>query len=262
MIERGDGGDSNRFHIHEKRLKTTSENDYVQEIGPYFERSLGSTLDKLQNFAKYVPRQSLTHFLAKYEIFRRVVNVHGAIVECGVFLGGGLMTWAQLSAIFEPVYHMGRVIGFDTFQGFVDLHEADTGAVERSEHMKVGGAAVDSHDDLLECVRLFDLNRAIGHVPKVELVRGDIRQTAEAYLEANPHLMIRLLYLDMDLYEPTKVAIERFVPRMPKGAVIVFDELANPMWPGETTALLETIGISNLRIERVPFHSALSFAVL
>ena len=47
-----------------------------------------------------------------------------------------------------------------------------------------------------------------------------------------------LLFLDFDLYEPTKAALEQFVPRMPRGAVLAFDELDNPIWPGETKALL------------------------
>ena len=49
-----------------------------------------------------------------------------------------------------------------------------------------------------------------------------------------------LLYLDFDLYEPTKCAF----PRMPKGAVVAFDELNHAAWPGETMALLDTLGIA------------------
>jgi hypothetical protein len=47
-----------------------------------------------------------------------------------------------------------------------------------------------------------------------------------------------LLYLDFDVYEPTKAAIEALRPHMPKGAAIVFDELYSRQWPGETLALL------------------------
>jgi hypothetical protein len=57
-------------------------------------------------------------------------------------------------------------------------------------------------------------------------------------------------------------AIEWLVPRMPKGAVIAFDELNHSAWPGETMALLDTLGIRSLRLERFPFQPQLSFAVL
>ena len=74
--------------------------------------------------------------------------------------------------------------------------------------------------------------------------------------------MIALLFLDFDLYEPTKKAIDLFLPRMPKGAVIVFDELDHPDWPGETLALIEAIGIWKLRIERFSWEPTLGYAVL
>lgn len=75
-------------------------------------------------------------------------------------------------------------------------------------------------------------------------------------------MVVSLLYLDVDLFEPTKVAIEHLVPRMPKGAIVAFDELNADMWPRETLALLETIGVKNLRIQRFPFDTFVSFAVI
>jgi hypothetical protein len=66
----------------------------------------------------------------------------------------------------------------------------------------------------------------------------------------------------MDLFEPTKKALEMFLPRMPKGAVVAFDELDNPMWPGETLALAESIGINKLSIRRFEWDPYIGFAVL
>ena len=72
----------------------------------------------------------------------------------------------------------------------------------------------------------------------------------------------KIQVLGFDLYEPTRVAIEHFVPRMPRGAIIAFDELENPIWPGETLALLETVGISRLRLARMEGDPYISFAVV
>lgn len=121
---------------------------------------------------------------------------------------------------------------------------------------------LSAYDDIKECIRLYDLNRSIEHIPRVELVVGDATKTIPKYIKDNPHLVVSMLYLDFDLYEPTKIDIEQFLPRMPKGSVIAFDELNQSSWPGETLAILETIGLRNLRIERFPFAPALSFAVL
>jgi hypothetical protein len=107
-----------QFAMYDPRIQTHADRTFTEQMNAYFESSLGTSIDKLRNFAKFVPRQILSQFLAKSEIFGSVLNVHGHIIECGVFLGGGLMTWAQLSAIFEPTNHNRRIVGFDTFSGF------------------------------------------------------------------------------------------------------------------------------------------------
>ena len=58
------------------------------------------------------------------------------------------------------------------------------------------------------------------------------------------------------------MALEHIVPRMPKGAIIIFDEINDHGLPGETMALEETMGIRNLRIERFSFDTKISYAVL
>ena len=99
-------------------------------------------------------------------------------------------------------------------------------------------------------------------MPKVQLIAGDAVETIPRFVQENPHLVVSLLFLDFDLFEPTKIALETFVPRMPKGAIIAFDELDNPMWPGETMALLSTLGISRLRLERLEWDPYIGFARL
>src|SRR5437660_723301 len=115
------------FTLTDTRAQTTRDSEYADALETYFERTPGTNVEKLRNFAKFVPRQTLSLFLAKNALFQQLVGIHGHIVECGVFLGGGLMTWAQLSAIYEPVNHVRRIVGFDTFDGFVELDEKDRG---------------------------------------------------------------------------------------------------------------------------------------
>lgn len=241
---------------------TNEELTYRVQLEDYVARAAGSAYEKLENFCKFVPRQNLARFLCLNDIFKLVLDVQGDIVECGVNWGGGLMTFAQLSAIYEPVNLQRRIVGFDTFSGFVQIDEQDvTGAIGTAER-RAGGYKADCLDDLRESVALFDRNRFIGHVEKVVLVQGDVTETAPRYLQENPHTVVSLLHLDLDLYAPTKAAIEHFVPRMPKGAVIVFDELNNRTWPGETAAVIETLGLGKLRIKRMPFEPHVSYAVI
>jgi len=238
--------------------RSQKEQNYAAAMEQCIAGSPFSNLDRLRNFTLYTPRQDLTNFLVRYEIFKRVLEVQGSIVECGVLHGGGLMAWAQFSAIFEPTNHQRRIIGFDTFSGFPGLAAQDR-ASESSEARR-GGLAVDSYAHLKQCIELFDMNRFVGHVPKVELVRGDATRTIPQYVDENPQLIVSLLYLDFDIYEPTLAALKHFLPRMPKGAVIGFDELNLKDWRGESIAVLETLNLRDYRIERCPFGSVMSFA--
>ena len=241
-------------------FNTEAEVDYRVGLETFFSESIGSNIEKLQNFPKFVPTQDLRRFAGRYELFKQVLDVHGSIVECGVLFGGGLLGWAHLSEIFEPFNHLRTVIGFDTFEGFVNISEQDrTGTAAQ---LKPGGLGVDVYDDLQRAIALMDQNRVLKHIPKVSLVRGDACKTIPEYLKANPHLVVSLLWLEFDVYAPTAAALRHFLPRMPKGAIIAFDELNHQVWPGETVAVLEEVGLRNLRIQRFPFGSTLSYARL
>lgn len=241
-------------------LRTNAERDEGSRNKALFENNPSTWETKLENFPKYVRRQNLTRFLALYEIFKHQLPIKGSIIECGVNHGFGIMTWAKLSAILEPVNLTRRIYGFDTFEGFPGVSEKDRSAT--SQHVKVGDLAADVYDELTQLVEVYDSTRFIGHVNKVNLVRGDALETIPRFVADNPHLVVSLLFLDFDLYEPTKVALEHFLPRMPKGAVLAFDELDNPLWPGETLAMLETHAKRPLRIERADYDPYIGFAIL
>ena len=241
-------------------LRSEKEVNYIYELAEVLREKNLSDVEKVMHFPLYTPRQSLASFLVKYEMFKRIINIQGSIIECGVAYGSGLMAFANFSSIFEPVNYTRKIIGFDTFEGFPGLSEKDNAG--QDPNAKAGGMNVDSYAELKRCIGIFDQNRFIGHINKVELIKGDLTRTAPEYLKNNPHLVVSLLYLDLDLYEPTKVAVQTFLPRMPKGAIIAFDELNHPDWPGETLAIMEEVGVRNLRIERFPFDSVRSFAVI
>ena len=252
-----------KYSLRNQLSQTSNDERFKDEISQHFLKSSGTLLDKLNNFSRYVPRQSLSLFLAKNELFKQIINIHGCIVECGVFMGGGLFTWAQLSSIYEPINHNRKIIGFDTFSGFPTLTNKDLSASDTEQEYKRSGAYnFEADDELLFCAELHNINRPLGHIPNIELIKGDAINTIPNHLEKNSHIVVSLLYLDFDLYEPTKLALELFIPRMPKGGVLVFDELNQKQWPGETLAVLETVGINNIKIQRFSFTPSLSYAVI
>jgi len=240
-------------------FRTREEQETGRRLAEIFLECPDNLQTKLDEFTKYIRRQRLTRLLSLYEIFKRILPVKGSVVECGVYRGFGIMAWANMSAILEPTNLTRRIYGFDTFEGFPEVGEKDSSGICSPEK---GDLCSHSYDELKELIHIYDSNRFLGHIKKVELIKGDVKHTIPDFISQNKHLVVSLLFLDLDLYEPTKIAIEQFYPRMPKGAIIAFDELDNPIWPGETMALLNVLGVNRLKLERIEFDPYIGFAVV
>jgi hypothetical protein len=251
--------------MHDPVTQSSSDYAFRESLEHYFNSSPGSGTEKLENFSKYVPRQNLARFLARYEIFKLIQHIQGSIVECGVLFGGGLMSFAKISSILEPYNFQRRIYGFDTFSGFPSIADQDKAGLSKrkSAHMKEGGfAAPDAYQDILKAIEVYDQNRFLNHFPKVSVIKGDFTETSKSFLVDYPHLIISCLYLDFDIYQPTKLALECFAPRVCKGGIIVFDELNEEAFPGETLAVMEYFDINKLRVQRFPFEPRISYAVM
>jgi Macrocin-O-methyltransferase (TylF) len=245
--------------ITHTRFRTNAEENVGRNVGRIFEGSRDSIEVKLENFTKYVRRQHLKRFLAFYELFKLVLPLKGSVVECGIFRGFGVMAWAKLSAMLEPENLTRRIYGFDTFEGFPVVSSQDRNHIHDPA---IGELYADSYHELEQLICEFDRDRFLGHISKVELIKGDMAETIPSFLESHGHLLISLLYMDCDLYQPTKIALSHFLPRMSKGAVIAFDELDNPLWPGETQAMLDAVGADKLRLRRLEWDPYIAFAII
>jgi Macrocin-O-methyltransferase (TylF) len=242
-----------------KPFRTERERLVGESIERIFLESSERVETKLENFTKYVRRQHLKRFIAMYELFKLVLPVKGSVIECGVYQGFGLMAWAKLSAMLEPENLTRRIYGFDTFEGFPRVHEKDASEFGTARR---GELSSDCYDELLRLIKEYDADRFLGHIEKVELIKGDIGKTLPEFMKRRPHLVVSLLFLDCDLYEPTRVALEQVLPRMPKGAVLAFDELDNPIWPGETAAVVDGLGLARLKLRRFEWDPYIAYAVL
>lgn len=252
--------------FREKKLQSQKDIQYFERLSEYVKDSPGELITKFDNFSKYAPRSALTRFLARHDIFKMQLDVAGSIVDLGVGRGASLMTWAQLSAIYEPINFTREIIGFDTFSGVasldkgkdINLHNHDSNLLVR------GGFTVEKNmfEDIQEAIAIYDTNRNLNHIEKVRVVKGDITKTLPKFFKENPHIIISLLHLDIDIYKPTKVALDLLVERIPKGGVLLFDELNMKMYPGETVALQETLGVKSLKLKRFPWATTISYAIM
>ncbi len=198
--------------------------------------------DVLESFPLYVRRVNLSRFLVHYELFKMANDLPGSIVECGVYRGASLLTWAKLLEIFYPGNRVRKVIGFDNFAGFPGLVPDDGPEEPGRSKVQGGWNAAPYYDELLEHLEIFHADSFVPRAKRVELVVGDLEQTAPEYVEKHPGLRISLLHLDCDIYKPTLAGLKAFYPHVVQGGVVILDEYGMSEWPGESRAFEEYFG--------------------
>lgn len=202
----------------------------------------------------FANRVTVTAALSRIELFKMVMDVPGAIVECGVYRGNSLMLYMHLSSILEPYAINRSIIGFDTFAGFTSIDDEQDPADINADMF------ADTDPKLIqEMIDANDLVRPVNRIPRCEIVEGDIARTVPEFVKTRPDLVVAMLILDTDLYESTKVALETFLPLMPKGGLVVFDEVAYVNFPGETSALKEVVDLNTVELKRLPFDSCVGY---
>lgn len=243
---------------HLVSLKTDAHTSALTELRSLTEQLLPHFGDLGWNRHSMVTHSisSISRVLYLNQLYSQIVNVPGVICEFGVQWGATLAQLINLRAIHEPFNHSRTICGFDTFSGFPAVHAKDGGSYRPGDL-----ATLDRYEETLE--RILTLVESFppqSHIKKFELIKGDACTSIDGWLEANPHAIVSLVIFDMDLYEPTKVVLEKIRPRLTKGSVIAFDELNCKFFPGETRALDEVLGLNHVRLQRSPLHPYCSWA--
>lgn len=240
---------------------------------PKWKRNLENSSEKKyhllsDNFLKEIPsnylntipfltmdRRNLTKALIRIELFKKIIDVPGCIVECGSYRGNGIGLYSLLSSILEPYNYNRKIISFDTFSGFKSVTTKDP------TKAKLGDLKDVNLRFLKSALEISNLNRPIGHLDKVELVIGDACKEIPKYVKKNKSLIVSLLYLDFDIYKPTAIALKHLFNLVPKGGVVAFDEFAQKKWEGETIAAKEHIDFEKYKIKKFYYDPHIAYIV-
>jgi O-methyltransferase len=139
-----------------------------------------------------------------WSLVGETAKIGGDIVEIGVWRGGS----GCLMAHREQLLGGNGIVNLcDTFQGVVKAGKEDTG-YRGGEHKDTGTSYVDR---LKSDFGLKNTKTLVGIFPD---------ETAAQLASQR----VRLLHIDVDVYQSAKDSVEFLWDRMPSGAVIVFDD--------------------------------------
>ena len=185
----------------------------------------------------------ISKILARYELFKMVLELPGEIIDLGVAKGVSLIKFATFRELFSSPYQK-KIIGFDMFGEFPETgYEPDKKHIRRD--LKRFGRESISQDQLNSVLQRKGIDRHI------ELVQGNIVETVPKYLESHPELRVSLINLDVDIFEPSVVVLEKLYPRIVRGGVMILDDYG--VYPGETKAVDEYFRDMDVEIKKFPF---------
>lgn len=208
------------------------------------------TFDYENNFYLTCDNGRFYKYIGHYELFKMVADLPGDILECGVFKGASFVRFAAFRELFD-LTKTKKLIGFDTFGAFPETgFEGDQD--ERQKFIDEAGSQSISKDQLTYVLK------AKGSYENVDLIEGDLIETAPKYIEDNPGLELSLINLDTDVYEPAVTTLEHFWPRLVSGGVLILDDYG--VFPGETKAVDDFFRDKDIEIKKLP-HTVPSYII-
>lgn len=177
------------------------------------------------------------------DLYKRIVGLPGDVLEFGVYKGASFARLIAFRDLLESSTTR-RVIGFDTFEEFPADLSLESDRRFADEFQRSGGPGI----------RLEDLRAHLERkeTTNFDLVKGDIRETLPRFLAENPGLQIALIHIDVDVYEPTKLILERLFDRLVEGGILMLDDYGTV--EGETKAVDEYFADRPDKIQALDYY--------
>jgi hypothetical protein len=190
-------------------------------------------------------------FISHLEFFQRTSEIRGEIVEFGIFKGNSFFRWIKFRDLLEQASSR-KIIGFDIFGDFPEANYKEDKLKRDAFVNETKGGKSISYEEINELLDSQNLNK------NVEIIKGDILKTLDNYILDNPHLKISLLHIDVDLYEPTKIILEKLYTKVVKGGIIILDDYG--AFAG-TNKAVDDFFQNKVEIKKLSFSNAISYIV-
>ena len=193
----------------------------------------------------------ISKLIYHYEIYKKIQDIPGDIVECGVFKGVSLTRFLTYRSILENNFSR-KIIGFDAFGKFPkQKQKSDKNFIKKWESLAGDGISKSELNNIL-------LNKKFENY---ELIEGDVFKTIPNFLKNNNTKKIALLHLDMDVYKPTKFVINKLFNKMSKNGIILIDDYSETV--GATKAIDEFLKIKkNLKIKKLSYYKLPAYILI
>jgi len=213
---------------------------------------------ELTKYAGYLRKSYLTRHLALYELFKNVIQLPGSVAEFGMYDGSTFFFLARLIETFNNSEHevyassSHHLFGFDNFEGFREIKNEDESNC--SLKIKKRGGLKGNRESFFDVLEKFKSECSISQ--RLHIIEGNIEDTWKTFLQEWKWARFSFCLIDFDLFEPTKIVLDKLYDLMVPGGIIVFDEYGFREFPGETKAVDEFIRMHKLCLKSIPWTFA------
>ena len=226
-----------KYDYKQETKSTSQQIPHWEKLYNLFENNPLPIDQLLVNLGLFQRSSQIAKILFLNELYELIYDIPGVIMEFGTWWGQNLCVFENLRAIYEPFNQNRRVIGFDTYKGYLDLSSKDKEGVTIKE---AGYTLPEDYKTYLEELLACHENiNVLSNIKKCFVVEGDVRETLPSYFKDNPETIVSLAYIDLALYEPCSIVLREIIPHLVRGSVVMFDELNWKDYPGETIAFKE-----------------------
>lgn len=192
----------------------------------------------------------IAKFIYHYEIYKKILNIPGDILEFGVFKGASFSRFLSFRKILENEDSR-RIIGFDDFGSFTVKGTKEDKKFAK-KFIKTLGTGTN-HQILMNTLKKNKYSN-------FELIKGDVVKTLPLYLKKNKGFKIALLHLDLDIFRPTTYVLKKLFSKMSRKGVILIDDYGEIH--GATKAIDDFFSKKNCKIEKLNYYKRPSYIVV
>lgn len=203
----------------------------------YIERTLHQVYRK---YADHTMIPAATYF-RNLELARRIRDVEGCVVECGVWRGGMIAGIAEMLGSKREYYL------FDSFEGLPPVKSIDGPALQAWQADVIGPSY---HDNCKASASEAEAAMTKSPATCYSLIKGWFEDTVPTF---GQNQRIALLRLDGDLYDSTMLCLRYLYPRVVDRGLIILDDYQP--WDGCARAVHEFLAAApdagaNLRLQQ------------
>jgi len=175
-----------------------------------------------------------------YEILKTSKKVKGQILEFGCYKGSSALIILETLKILKLKK---KLFLYDSFNGLVNITSKDKLKKNNNFFFKTG--------DFSASINELEKN-LINYKNKFEIIQGTLPQDCKLI----PKSKLSFIHIDLDLYLPTKIALEMTFKNLNKGGFVVFDDYGCLETPGTKIAVDEYVKNNNLDLVTLPYGQA------